>query len=113
MGSDAMILIPKVEVFKDEKGETLEDSFVVSVLTCAAPDLRDGIQGMSQQEYEDMLYGRILKMLQCAAYWGYKFLVLGAYLLHNVIAESCRVKWRILHLQNGESCRGSCKASGL
>ena len=67
MGSDAVILIPKVEVFKDEKGETLKDSFVVSVLTCAAPDLRDGIQGMSQQEYEDMLYGRIMKMLQCAA----------------------------------------------
>ncbi len=28
------------------------------------------------------------------------------YLLHNVITENCRAKWRMLHLQNGESCRG-------
>ena len=26
--------------------------------------------------------------------------------LHNVITKSCRAKWRMLHLQNGESCRG-------
>jgi len=26
--------------------------------------------------------------------------------LHNGITKSCRAKWRMLHLQNGESCRG-------
>ena len=35
------------------------------------------------------------------------------YLLHNVITESCRAKWRILHLQNGESCRDTCITSGF
>ena len=28
------------------------------------------------------------------------------YLLHNIITKNCRAKWRILHLQNGENCRG-------
>ena len=31
---------------------------------------------------------------------------LGTYLLHNIITKNCRAKWRILHLQNGENCRG-------
>ena len=79
MGSDAMILTPKVEVFKDENGEPLEHSFFVSVLTCAAPNLRYGMEGLSDQEYEDMLYGRIRKILQVAAYFGYRHLVLGAF----------------------------------
>ncbi|MBQ6501400.1 MAG: hypothetical protein IJI87_08500 [Mogibacterium sp.] len=26
--------------------------------------------------------------------------------LHNVITKSCRANWRMLHLQNGESCSG-------
>ena len=30
----------------------------------------------------------------------------GEYLLHNIITQNCRAKWRILHLQNGENCRG-------
>lgn len=79
MGSDAMILTPKVEVFKDKNGETMEESFIVSVLSCSAPDLRNGLQGLTRQEYEEMLYGRVLKMLKCAAYWGYQYLVLGAF----------------------------------
>ena len=29
-----------------------------------------------------------------------------SYLLHNIITKNCRAKWRILHLQNGENCRG-------
>ena len=79
MGSDAMILTPKVEVFKDENGETLADSFLVSVLTCAAPDLRKGLEGLSQQEYETLFCERISKILKCAAYFGYERLVLGAF----------------------------------
>ena len=30
----------------------------------------------------------------------------STYLLHNIITKNCRAKWRILHLQNGENCRG-------
>lgn len=79
MGSDAIILSPKVEVFKDEKGELLEKSFTVAVMTCAAPMITYGKEGLSEQEYEDLFYNRIVRMLKCAAYWGYKSLVLGAF----------------------------------
>ena len=79
MGSDAIILSPKVEVFKDEKGEVLEKSFTVAVMTCAAPMITYGKEGLSDQEYEELFYNRIVRMLKCAAYWGYKSLVLGAF----------------------------------
>lgn len=36
MGSDAIIITPKVEIIKDEDGNLLEDSVIVSVMTCAA-----------------------------------------------------------------------------
>ncbi|MCC8023542.1 MAG: TIGR02452 family protein [Clostridiales bacterium] len=48
-------------------------------MTCAAPMVRLGFEGMSQGEYEDMLYGRIMGMLRCAAFLGYQNLVLGAF----------------------------------
>ena len=35
-----------------------------------------------------------------------EILLLIKYLLHNIITKNCRAKWRILHLQNGENCRG-------
>ena len=34
MGSDAVIITPDVEIIRDEKGNLLEDSVIVSVLTC-------------------------------------------------------------------------------
>lgn len=79
MGSDAMIITPNVEVIRDSKGDLLEKSFQVSVLTCAAPMITYGLEGMSQSEYEGMFYGRIVKMLKIAAYYEYDHLVLGAW----------------------------------
>ena len=79
MGSDAIIITPKVEIIRDEQGELLEETVIVAVMTCAAPCLTDGMEGLSQKEYEDMLYRRIMGMLRCAAYLGYKNLVLGAF----------------------------------
>ena len=79
LGSDAIILTPKVEVFKDEDGDTLEESFVVAVMTCAAPMILCGKEGLSDQQYEELFYNRIVGMLKCAAYWGYTSLVLGAF----------------------------------
>lgn len=79
MGSDAIIITPKVEIIKDENGNLLDESVIVAVMTCAAPCLINGMEGMSQQQYEDMVYNRILGMLRCAAYMGYKNLVLGAF----------------------------------
>lgn len=79
MFSDAMILTPNVEVFKDAKGELLDKPFVVSVLSCSAPLLRHGLKGRSEKEYTDLLYHRICSILKCAADWGYKSIILGAF----------------------------------
>ena len=79
MGSDAVIISPNVEIIKDEKGSLLPETVIAAVMTCAAPMLRDGMEGMTQSEYEAMMYGRITGMLKTAAYLGYRHLVLGAF----------------------------------
>lgn len=52
---------------------------IVSVLTCAAPNIARGMEGMGEKEYQDMVYNRIMGMLKCVAYLGYRHLVLGAW----------------------------------
>ena len=79
MGSDAVIIHPQVEIIKDENGDLLEDTIIVAVMTCAAPMLIYGMEGMDQSEYEAMVYRRITGMLKVAAYLGYKHLVFGAF----------------------------------
>ena len=79
MGSDAMIFSPQVEVFRDERGELMEEPFIAAVLTCAAPMINFGTEGMSEEEYRAMFYNRILGTLKCAAHFGYDRLVLGAW----------------------------------
>ena len=79
LGSDAIIINPQVEIIKDENGDLLPDSVVVAVMTCAAPMLRNGMEGLTQSEYEAMMYRRITGMLKTAAYLGYQYLVLGAF----------------------------------
>ena len=79
MGSDAIMITPKVEIIKDEDGELLPESVIVSVMTCAAPMLSDGMDGMSEQDYKAMVYQRITGMLKCAAHLGYQMVILGAF----------------------------------
>lgn len=79
MGSDAIMLSPYVEVIKDFSSDTLFEPFSVSVMSCAAPMVRLGLEGMSQREYEDMLSKRIQGMLLVAASRGYRHLILGAF----------------------------------
>lgn len=79
MGSDAVILTPDVEILKDAEGALLEETAVVSVLTCAAPMITYGKEGLSEEAFEEMFYRRICGMIKCAAYWGYETLVLGAF----------------------------------
>lgn len=79
MGSDAVMVTPQVEIIKDENGSLLDESVIVSVMTCAAPMLRNGMEGLTDQEYRDMVYGRITGMLKVAAYLGYEVLILGAF----------------------------------
>lgn len=79
MGSDALMITPKVEIIRDSNGELLDDTVVVSVVTCAAPMVFYGKEGMSDAEYDQMMYDRISGLLKCVAYIGYKNLVLGAW----------------------------------
>ena len=79
MGSDAVIIHPQVEIIKDENGNLLEDTVIVAVMTCAAPMLRHGLEGMTQQQYETLMFQRIIGMLKVAAHLGYQYLVLGAF----------------------------------
>ena len=79
MGSDAIILTPNVEIIKDVNGELLDESLIVSVMTCAAPMVTQGMEGLSDEQYQELFYNRICGMLKCAAYWGYQALVLGAF----------------------------------
>lgn len=79
MGSDAVMIHPLVEIIKDETGALLRDSVIVAVMTCAAPMLRYGMEGMTQEQYEELMYRRITGMLKVAAYLGYQHLILGAF----------------------------------
>ena len=79
MGSDAVMIHPQVEIIKDENGELLDESVIVSVMTCAAPMVRYGMEGLSQEQYENRLLQRITGMLKVAAHEGYQRLILGAF----------------------------------
>ncbi len=79
MGSDAVIFSPCVEVIKDASAETLSDPFPISVLSCAAPMVRLGLEGMSEQEYKIMFYERIQGILLTAASQNFRHLILGAF----------------------------------
>lgn len=79
MGSHGIIITPKVEIIKDENNEYLEDSQIVSVMTCAAPCLSHGLEGLSFEQYLTMMEERIEGMLKVAEYLGYEHLVLGAF----------------------------------
>ena len=79
MGSDAIIITPEVEIFRDSRNELMDSTETVAVMTCAAPMLKLGIEGMTEDQYKDMIRHRIDGMLTVAAYLGYRELVLGAF----------------------------------
>jgi len=79
MGSDAVLLSPYVDVVKNSSAETLAEPFPISVMSCGAPMVRLGLEGMSQQEYEEMLCKRIQGILLVAASQNYRHLILGAF----------------------------------
>lgn len=99
MGSDALIIHPRVEIIKDEDGSPLPRTEVVAVMTCAAPMLTNGMEGMTQGQYERLLYRRVDGMLRTAAFLGYGYLVLGAFgcgAFHNDARVVSDVFYRVL-----------------
>ncbi len=93
MGSHGIIISHNVEVIKDSSSETLAEPFQIAVMSCAAPMIRMGLEGMTQDEYENMLETRIRGMLTVAATEKYRRLILGAF--------GCGVYGNDAHLVSG------------
>ena len=79
LGSSAVVLTPKVEIVKYRNGEPLPQSTVVSVITCAAPVYQRDTYGLGEEGYREMFRTRIDRLLLCAAAFGCRHLVLGAF----------------------------------
>ena len=73
--SDWAILSPHVPVFRTDDGTALEEPWLLSVITCAAPVAKR----VGQPRSAELLRARILRVLDIARAWGYESLVLGAW----------------------------------
>lgn len=77
--SDYMLYSPNVCVFRDEKCELLEETFMVSVITLPAPNRFGAAMFATNRDIEETMTRRIRIMLRIAAKNGHKNLVLGAW----------------------------------
>ncbi len=77
--SDYMLLSPNVEIFRDSDNGLLDETMVVGVLTAAAPISPFGIGDKAKEELLAILGIRIREVLHAAAFYGYQYLVLGAW----------------------------------
>ncbi|MFN7732569.1 MAG: TIGR02452 family protein [Pirellula sp.] len=73
--SEWAILSPNVPVFRDDRGMELDQPWLLSFITCAAPYA----PSVGQPRSSDLLRGRILRVLSIARAFGYAELVLGAW----------------------------------
>lgn len=79
LATDYMVLSPNVEIFRDSHGVLSEETYVVGVLTAAAPMVNRGKISVTEEKIAEIMRLRIRKMLYVAAHFGYKYLVLGAW----------------------------------
>lgn len=79
--SDRVIYSPRVPVFRDDKGNLLDQPYAASMLTAAAPNLGAIIR--NQPEHADdvpaVLYRRARRVVEIAAAHGHRTIVLGAW----------------------------------
>lgn len=73
--SDWAILSPDVPVFRTDAGVPLEEPWLLSFLTCAAPY----VPRVGQPESGNLLQIRICRVLAIACAYGYSSLILGAW----------------------------------
>jgi uncharacterized protein (TIGR02452 family) len=73
--SDYAILSPDVPFFRDEMWALLEEPFLLSVLTCAAPVA----SRLGRERAAEMLRGRIRRVLAIMLAYRYEGIVLGAW----------------------------------
>lgn len=79
-GTSALMLTPNVEIFRNRRGELLDATTVVAVVTSAAPIMhKNWLEDSYAKEYCNIIYKRISAILTCAAHYGYRHLVLGAW----------------------------------
>lgn len=79
LASDYMVLSPNVEIIRDRDGNLATDTTIVGVLTAAAPMVSHGRVRASSEEIAEIIRHRIKGILHIAAYYGYEYLVLGAW----------------------------------
>lgn len=73
--TDWAIVSPNVPVFRSDAGVALEEPWLLSFITCAAPYA----PAIGQPEAGDLLQRRIHRVLEIARAYGYAALVLGAW----------------------------------
>ena len=73
--SDHAILTPDVPFFRDETWKLLDEPYLLSVLTCAAPFALS----VGRSRAAELLRGRIKRVLAIMAAYGYVGIILGAW----------------------------------
>jgi len=61
------------------RGGFLDETVIAAVMTCASRMICGGPEGLTDTQYQDLVNRRICGMLRCAAFLGYRDLVLGAF----------------------------------
>jgi uncharacterized protein (TIGR02452 family) len=77
--SDYMIYSPDVPYFRDDMGQLLEDPFLVSVITAAACNFDETSDDRLRRAVRNTMKNRMRKIIQIAAYYRHRILVLGAF----------------------------------
>ncbi|NAS20285.1 TIGR02452 family protein [Herbidospora sp. NEAU-GS84] len=79
--SDRVIYSPGVPVFRDDRGDLLDEPYRVAFLTSAAPNARAMGQTRRESlaELPELLHARAARVLDVAAAHGHRRLVLGAW----------------------------------
>lgn len=70
-------------MFKDENGELLEQSFVVAVMTCAAPMIAFGKEGLLDEQYKELFYKALKELDYAETMTNAKLKKLQAYLMEE------------------------------
>ncbi|HBZ89182.1 MAG TPA: TIGR02452 family protein [Erysipelotrichaceae bacterium] len=77
--SEYMLVSPRVEVFRDAQGQLVEDSFVTSVISYAAPNLNGRAGHIPQRYLMPIMKIKIRDLLNVCIHFNYRNVVLGAW----------------------------------
>ncbi|HEX5438958.1 MAG TPA: TIGR02452 family protein [Gemmatimonadaceae bacterium] len=92
------IYSPDVPVFRLDDGTELQDPWLLSFLTCAAPY----VPAIGQPQAGDLLQQRIHRVLAIARSYGHAALVLGAWGCGAFANDARRTAWDFRHALEGD-----------